>query len=78
MTSYLNEEKSESPPELNIFVEDLIEQMVRLLMGRVITYGQSLTSTNGSSVFHRSSYLSICFAANTVCGYGAFYSRTDG
>lgn len=36
MSSYLNEEKSESPAELNIFVEDLIEQMVRFSMGRAV------------------------------------------
>jgi hypothetical protein len=36
MSSHLDEEKCTSPADLNLFVEDLIEQMVRLLMGRVI------------------------------------------
>lgn len=31
MSSHLDEEKCASPADLNLFVEDLIEQMVRLL-----------------------------------------------
>ena len=36
MSSFFNEEKIESPADVNLFVEDLIEQMVRLLMAHTI------------------------------------------